>query len=170
MKLKKYLSKIIAFSMGLCIMSAGSGAYADSTINLTAEANNEGNYVSLKWNAPDSQNNYSYMLYCNNSLDSEYQSIPAKSTVKVLNVYPVYGNNVKGWMENPNSESENGYGKGLITVDEVNIDTFNSNPYAYLKDSNGDWKYDVVYEGAWDWNNYRDFSAQAATAMREFQL
>lgn len=168
MKLKKYLSKIIAFSMGLCIMSAGSGAYADSTINLTAEANNEGNYVSLKWNAPDSQNNYSYMLYCNNSLDSEYQSIPAKSTVKVLNVYPVYGNNVKGWMENPNSESENGYGKGLITVDEVNIDTFNSNPYAYLKDSNGDWKYDVVYEGAWDWNNYRDFSAQAATAMREF--
>ena len=43
MKIRKYLSKVIAFSMGLCMFAGSSSAYADSSMNLAAEANNEGN-------------------------------------------------------------------------------------------------------------------------------
>ena len=147
MKIRKYLSKVIAFSMGLCMFAGSSSAYADSSMNLAAEANNEGNYVSLKWNAPDSSNRYSYMIYSKEASEDEFQSIPSKCNVKVLNIYPNKGNNLKSWMESPNSESENGYGKGLISVDEVSMNNFNSNPASYLKDSNGNWKYDVIYQG-----------------------
>ena len=104
MKLRKCLSKIIAFSMGLCMIAGANTAYADSLVNLTAESNNEGNYVSLKWNAPDENGRYSYMIYSKESNEEYFQSIPSKCNVKVLNIYPGVGNNVKKWMENPNSE------------------------------------------------------------------
>ena len=168
MKLRKCLSKIIAFSMGLCMIAGSGTVYADSEMNLSAEANNEGNYVSLKWNAPDSSNRYSYMIYSKESNESEFQSIPAKASVRVLNVYPNVGNNLKKWMENPNSESSNGYGKGLISVDEVTIDSFNGNPDIYMKDSEGNWKYDVVYFGGWDSNNKKDISSSAKNSVEEF--
>ncbi|MDS0527621.1 hypothetical protein NNC19_18175 [Clostridium sp. SHJSY1] len=130
------------------------------TLNITP--NNEGNYVSLNWTKPDSTQNYSYMIYSKKSTDSLFQSIPAKNNVKVLNVYPGKGNNLKTWMET------NGYGKGLISVDEVDIDTFNSSPDSYLKDVTGNWKYDVIYEGAWDSNNNKDFSENAEKTIEQF--
>ena len=78
------------------------------------------------------------------------------------------GNNLKGWMENANSESANGYGKGLISVDEVDIDEFNANPALYLKDSSGNWKYDVIYFGAWDGNNSKNFNDTAIPYIESF--
>ena len=48
MKLKKYLSKIIALSMGLCMITGYGGVYADSAINLEVTPNNAENYISLK--------------------------------------------------------------------------------------------------------------------------
>ncbi len=68
-------------------------------------------------------------------------------SVKVLNIYPTGGaNKLKSWMENQ------GYGKGIIHVDEVYAGNFNSNPNGYLKDSNGNYKYDVIVFGFWDMN------------------
>lgn len=62
----------------------------------------------------------------------------------------------------------NGYGKGIINVDSVYIDTFNANPYGYLKDSNGNWRYDVLLFGTWDCNNHKDISDSAYNAVSQF--
>ena len=82
-------------------------------------------------------------------------------TVRVLNVYPNVGNQLKGWMQN--------YGLGLITVDEVPITSFNANPNRYLME-NGLYKYDVIMFGSWDTNNDYDLSWAAAQATEQFIL
>ena len=111
---------------------------------------------------------YTYTVYGKGQNEDVYQSIPSKTNVKVLNIYPSKGNNLKGWMENANSESANGYGKGLISVDGVDIEAFNSNPTGNLKDSNGNWKYDVIMFGCWDNNNYKDLTANSASFVETF--
>ncbi|MBE0069875.1 Ig domain-containing protein [Thermoanaerobacterium thermosaccharolyticum] len=300
--------------------------YASSSLTLTATPNSQGNYIHLQWNVPDNTQPYTYMLHMKKPGDSEFQTIPAKSQVKVLNVYPPsaytisfsgnwtrasgYGYNsqygyestnhtnnstsstsltvnmpssgtisfwymvssetnydfirfyidgqeklknsgnlgwqqvsfsvsagqhtftwsytkdisvssyndtayidnvsitgigtftfessdslqigvwqipnitftnwqgqtytlpksasLKMWMEQPNSDDPKGYGKGLISVDAVSITDFNNNPTAYLKNSNGSWKYDVIYFGAWDNNNGFDLSASAENMVETF--
>jgi len=301
-------------------------AYASSSLTLTATPNSQGNYIHLQWNVPDSTQPYTYMLYMKKPGDTSFQTIPAKSQVKVLNVYPPsaytvsfsgnwtrvsgYGYNsqygyestnhtnnstsstsltvnmpssgtisfwymvssetnydfihfyidgqeklknsgnlgwqqvsfsvsagqhtftwsytkdysvslyndtayidnvsitgigtftfesseslqigaqqipnitftnwqgqtytlpksasLKMWMEQPNSDDPKGYGKGLISVDAVSITDFNSNPSAYLKNSDGSWKYDVVYFGAWDSNNGFDIGTNALSLIESF--
>lgn len=50
---------------------------------------------------------------------------------------------LKKWVIN------NGYGKDKLIVNEVKISDFNANPNSYLYcDEDGNWNYDVVYEGA----------------------
>ena len=40
MKIRKYLSKLMALSIGLCMMTGYTPAYADSAINLNVTPNN----------------------------------------------------------------------------------------------------------------------------------
>ena len=138
----------------------------EKSLSITATPIEGENYVHLEWTNLGA--GYKYMVYSKGQNEAVYQSIPSKTNIRVLNIYPGKGNNLKGWMENPNSESANGYGKALIAVDEVNIDAFNANPMSYMKDANGSWKYDVIYEGAWDVNNSKDLSIQGLTTIKEF--
>ncbi|WP_143316560.1 hypothetical protein [Clostridium sp. HBUAS56017] len=167
MKNKKYLIKFLGSILLFITFFSSNIVYAvdQSTADissLSVEPNNAGNYISLNWTSPDKSNNYSYMIYSKRSTDPLYQSIPAKNNVKVLNIYPGKGNNLKTWMET------NKFGRNLISVDEVDIDIFNSNPESYLKDSNGNWKYDVIYEGAWDCNKKKDLSQNAEKVIEDF--
>ena len=80
--------------------------------------------------------------------------------IKVLNIYPPgFSNNVTEWMTS--------YGKGIIKVDKVDIDTFNANPDTYLRE-NGKWKYDELVFGFADCNGSRDLSENAATMVRKY--
>ena len=81
--------------------------------------------------------------------------------IKVLNVYPrtEHANKLKDWM--------NSYGKGLIQVTPVYIDTFNANPASYLG-TNGNWNYDEIVFGFYDCNNSKDLSATAAALVDEY--
>lgn len=113
-------------------------------------------------------------------------TISRAKSIKVLNIYPgeaggtyTFTNwkgitftlpmtaQVKKWMEEPNDESPKGYGQGLINVDCVDIDVFTNDPYTYLKDSSGNWKYDTVYLGAWDCNNNKNLNATGIAAIRD---
>jgi hypothetical protein len=186
-KLKRFL--IIPFlALSLLFASAVScGAVsASSTLTLTATPNPSGNYVALNWSNSDKSEPYSYMLYSKSANESTFQSIPAKSTVSVLNIYPDVAPSIsfvnwkgqnytlpqsaalKMWMETPNGNNPKGYGQGLISVDTVSISNFNLNPDSYLKNSNGTYKYDVLYFGAWDSNNNQDLSAAAETSTDFF--
>ena len=132
-------------------------------ITLTPNTNGYGS-VSLNWNSYNYTNkNFKVYKSSNGGRTYETIGIDYKSVreVKVLQVYPVYEavNQLKVWMEN------NGYGKGIIKVDSVYIDTFNANPYGYLKDSSGNWKYDVIFFGTWDSNGGKDLSRASRDAV-----
>lgn len=76
------------------------------------------------------------------------------------------------WMETPNADNPKGYGKGQISVDPVSILDFNANPNAYLKDANGNFKYDVLFFGASDGygsgDNTDDLTADSRLAVAAF--
>lgn len=118
--------------------------------------------------------------------------------VKVLNIYPQVNYNVeyhfkdgtksvmpksaamKIWMEG-GTMIENGIayqfdnygrdivsGKQLIKVDSVTYGDYNNNPNHYLKDGDGNYKYDVIAFGTWDANNWIDLTQESANAAADF--
>jgi hypothetical protein len=172
----------------------GITASAVTTLTLSASPDPSGNYIALNWTNSDKSQPYSYMLYSKSSVESSFQSIPDKDHVKVLNVYPdntsgkwpvtgtiTFTSAVDGktytlpasasekmWMEAANSDSPNGYGKGLISTDAVSITAFNANPNGYLKKADGTYQYDVVYFGAWDGNSGQDLTQAAENDVAAF--
>jgi len=172
----------------------GMSSAAAPVMTLTAVPNNTGNYISLAWTNSDRSQPYSYMLFSKSSVESSFQSIPSKNSVRVLNVYPdnttgtwaVSGTvsftsmldgriytlprsaSLKMWMEAANADSANGYGKGLISVDAVGLSSFNSNPNGYLKNTDGSYKYDVVFFGAWDGNSNEDLTSYSEPYVEAF--
>ena len=114
-------------------------------------------------------------------------TINRATSIRVLNIYPGttgetftftnFNNDtytmpvtaqVKRWMEEPNDESPKGYGQGLVEVNAVDINDFNIDPYKYLKDINGNWKYDVIYLGAWDCNNELYYNTAAMKSIESW--
>lgn len=152
----KKIILILAFALTLCIC-ADKGkliANASELFTLTATPNGDENYVKLEWTSPDTEDEYTYMIYQKNANDTSdnYQTIPAKDVVKVLQIYP-YTNQLVGWV--------NAYGQGKITCDSMHIDTFNSNPSVI-------WGYDVIVFGFWDSNNGKDISNAGLTAVKQY--
>jgi len=181
-----FLVPLLAAGILLSGASPAFAASAASVLSLTATPNPSGNYVALSWTNSDKSQPYSYMLYSKSAHESTFQSIPAKDSAKVLNIYPVVAPTVsfttwqgesyslpksaslKMWMETPNGYDSKGYGKGLISVDTVSISDFNANPDAYLKNVDGSYKYDVLYFGAWDAFASQDLSAAAESKTDAF--
>ncbi|MFT8889391.1 MAG: DUF5057 domain-containing protein [Ethanoligenens sp.] len=177
---------VLACFLAISFVLPAATVSAAAALSLSAAPNPSGNYVALNWTNSDKSQPYSYMLYSKSSHESTFQSIPAKSSVKVLNIYPDVSPAVsfttwagqsytlpksaslKMWMETPNEYDAKGYGKGLISVDTVSITSFNANPNAYLKNASGSYQYDVLYFGAWDAFNGQDLSAAAESATDAF--
>ena len=188
-KMKSNKIATVALLLGLTVLCNKPVMAASTSVTLSATPNPSGNYVSLNWTNSDKSQPYSYMLYSKSAHESSFQSIPAKDHVKVLNIYPdafdtsvcpniTFKSSLDGktytlkssaaikmWMEQANSTSSSGYGKGLISVTPVAISAFNSNPNAYLKNSDGSYKYDVAFIGAWDANMNQDMNNSAETAI-----
>lgn len=189
-KSKKVFSLITAISLLLPSIFIPLSVSAASSVNLTSTVAPNGEYVRLNWNVPDTSQKYTYQVFQKKPSDSVFQTIPAKESVRVLNVYPNAGDNInfttykgenltlprsaslKMWMEAPNTENSKGYGKGLISVDPVDLVAFGNNPNNYLKNVDGSWKYDAVFFGSWDCNgscnNQGDFSTAARDALIPF--
>ena len=123
--------------------------------------------VSLDWNGYDYEDK-NFKVY--KSTDGvHYETVGIDYTlvdeVRCLQIYPDVGagdGQLITWMET------HGYGKDIIKVDEVGIDDFNANPNGYLKKSNGDWKYDVIFFGTWDCNGGKDISESARIAVESY--
>lgn len=181
-----FLAPLLAAGILLSGASPAFAASAASVLLLTATPNPSGNYGALNWTNNDKSQPYSYMLYSKSAHESTFQSIPAKESAKVLNIYPVVTPTVsfttwngksytlpksaslKMWMETPNEYDSKGYGKGLISVDTVSISDFNANPDAYLKNTDGTYKYDVLYFGAWDAFASQDLTTAAESKTDAF--
>ncbi|WP_283608491.1 DUF5057 domain-containing protein [Faecalispora anaeroviscerum] len=186
-KIKRlFFISVLTMAMLLSVSTNSVSALATPSMTLTVVPNPSGNYVALNWNNIDRSQPYNYMLYSKSSLESTFQSIPAKNTVRVLNIFPDVTPTVsfktwkgesctlpksaslKMWMETPNEYNAKGYGEGLISVDAVSISLFNVTPDSYLKNQDGTYKYDVLYFGAWDANNFQDLSNTAQIKVDTF--
>ncbi|MBP1042783.1 hypothetical protein I6N95_17330 [Vagococcus sp. BWB3-3] len=130
------------------------------------------NYAKLDWDAVSGLSNMGYQLY--QSEDGENWSLRSLNygkSIKVLNIYPNVSL-LKGWIESVSNDSpeimKDQNGNNLISVDEVSYASYNANPNAYLKDSSGNYQYDVLMFGTWDSNNMKDLTSLAIAETEKF--
>ena len=135
-----------------------------SHYNEVADSNGYGpNYVPLTWTNSNKNAKFFYKLFQKEVSKSEWAQVSTNygKPVNVLNVYPGVGNNLKSWMQK--------YGLGLINVDEVTLSSYNNNPESYLKNTEtGEYKYDVIMFGSWDYNNGQDLSQKGKEETENF--
>ena len=76
---------------------------------------------------------------------------------------------LKRWMQEPVPGYPKGYGKGLFSIDAIEMSEFLGNPSSKLKDSNGEWKYDILVYGICDENGANaDLTQEAKVLTEEF--
>lgn len=157
---------------------------------LKVEGKNLENMVRLDWSMGDIKDK-TFKVYQKKPGSDNFQSISstnfeASKQVTVLNIHPNVGDKItfttwdgetltlpksaslKQWMEEPNSESPKGYGKGIIEVIPVTQEKFNENPELYLKDSQDNWKINVVMVGTWDDNYRQTFNELGLNWIKKF--
>lgn len=141
----------------------------DLILNSEIDSEKE-NMVNLSWNDISSEaESYSYQLFRKSDGASwEPRSIwNEEESIDVLNVYPLSPYLVD-WMNNTISDTELPAGMGIFNVDSVHISTFNSDPYSYLVDENGSWKYDVIFFGSSDSNSGYDLNELSTEALQKY--
>lgn len=131
--------------------------------------------VDLAWN--DISNSYEQYGYRLLRSSDDKKTWETRSTwndnqqVKVLNIYPNYNskNYLQDWMNKTGDASTNEpISKNLFLIDGVLIDDYNNNPDMYLKDENGEYKYDVLMFGSYDSNGFKDLSVLSSKATHDF--
>lgn len=122
------------------------------------------NKVILDWN--DIKDVSYYKVYQKKNGIGDFQVMSSNNyakgkKVKVLNIYPT--NSVKDTFKNWINES----GQDLIDVDVVSNSNFNNNSDFYLKDENGDYKYDVIACGFDNINSSTALPEKSVLAINE---
>lgn len=134
---------------------------------ITATPDNSGyGSVMVDWQTYDYRNKNFKVYRQSNGTDYESVGIDYTSitNLRLLQVYPadIVKNQMYDWMVTQ------GYGRGIIKPDQVQIENFSANPEYYMQNSNGTWKYDVILFGTCDANNYKDISESAYNLVDEF--
>ncbi len=141
------------------------------------EKSEDGSYVDMKWNNISTEHEqYNYQLYRREEGKGwEKRPIWNESDhIRVLNVYPAgssgkgYGSIFEEWMKEPLENEDTPAGKDIFDIGTVYINDFNNAPETYMLNSDGSWKYDVVYFGAWDCNDHKDLSDASYKVMQDF--
>ncbi len=136
------------------------------------DAGNGKNNLSFDWEpttAYGDEGKEQYFLVRKNLETGEWdlRGNYANMDIRVLNVYPDVPDSagLKSWVEGL-KEIKPSIG---ITVDPVDITSFNESPDTYLyKDKFGLYNYDVVVFGFWDSNNGLDLSTKARNVIETF--
>ena len=122
------------------------------------------NMIRLDWST-NAVPGMTYMVHKSPYGEGAFQTIPLKTDIKVLNVYPDIADSdkLKEWMDaygNPPGYS--------MIVDKIGISDFNVNYSSLIKDTEDSYKYDVLFFGSWDGNNGLDLSIGAKTEVDHF--
>ncbi len=129
--------------------------------------------VLLEWNDISGElYRYGYRIYRQTG-EGEWEtrsSWDGGEKVRVLNIYPCPAaqNYLGSWMTTTVSGEDTPAGKGLFLIDTVLIDDYNRNPEQYLSDEEGNYKYDVLFFGAYDSNAFKDLNEQSYAATLKF--
>ncbi len=94
-------------------------------------------------------------------------NLSSNEEIKVLNIFPdISGSDrLATWMSDLNSTYPDTIN---MSVNKVNISTFNSNPSNYIKKVGDAYNYDVVVFGFWDSNYRKDLNATSSAVVQEF--
>lgn len=169
--IKLILRACIILLVALCLMVKVS---ADQQFDITLTPSSDGYgqmYIEWKSQGYDYQDKYFKVFRQPDGQNFQQTQIDYTQikSVKCLQVYPKdeVNGRLKEWIQ------DSGYGNGnnqtqIISVDSISIQEFNNNPQAYLQDSQGNWKYDVIFFGTWDQNNGNDLQAQAQNWVEQF--
>ena len=141
--------------------------FAEARLSITATPIAGENYMQLDWTNLGA--GYTYTVYAKGQDEEIYQSIPTKSSVTVLNIYPdsvapysipvtntglsgtakdLEGKSIpdsgilKTWLEKENIND--------VKIEAISLTSFNNNPSKYLNKANGKWNYDCVFYGMWN--------------------
>ncbi|WP_206911660.1 hypothetical protein IGL98_002843 [Enterococcus sp. DIV0840] len=131
--------------------------------------NDKKSYAYLEWDSVSDLSKSGYQLHQSEDGNTwNVRSLNYGKSIKVLNIYPdIAGSNtLKSWMDGLNLK--NSSGEKLINVDSENQKSFVNNPNLYLKNKQGEYQYDVIMFGSWDYNNHLDISLAAKNATQEF--
>ncbi|MFC0232955.1 hypothetical protein ACFFIF_03010 [Vagococcus entomophilus] len=127
------------------------------------------NYARLNWEKISNLSSGGYTLY----QSEDGKNWAAKSTnygkaIRVLNVYPntARSNTLKSWMDALGLKDNQN--QNLIQVTPIALSNFNRNPDAYLKDSQGNFQYDVIMFGSWDSNNGLDLTSNSVNSLTHY--
>ncbi|MCL2247158.1 MAG: hypothetical protein FWC10_08645, partial [Lentimicrobiaceae bacterium] len=149
-----HIPKLNCFVGGKCLDLYATGISSEGCISL-----------EWQWLPPKPTGSYGFTLYQWDTVLGDWQTASTNydKTIKVLNVYPdIAGSNtLKTWMDDPT------VGLGKILVTPITITNFNANPEFYLK-SGGEYIYDAIMFGSWDWNSNKDLIPMSAAAVRDF--
>ncbi|MGX7150733.1 hypothetical protein [Enterococcus ureasiticus] len=117
------------------------------------------NFAALEWDKVNGLNQSGYQLYqSEDGITWNNRSMKYGKSIRVLNIYPEEpkSNTLKEWMDGLALQAKDG--SNLIQVTAVKISEYNANPNVYLKNSQGEYQYDVLMFGSWDHNNRKDLS------------
>ncbi|MCL2510783.1 MAG: hypothetical protein FWF09_01895, partial [Bacteroidales bacterium] len=125
--------------------------------------------LEWEWIPPPPTGTYGFTLYQWDETLGDWQTASTNydKTIYVLNVYPdlLASNTLKTWMDDP------AIGLGKIIVTPVTITEFNANPDLYLKNGSGEYIYDAIMFGSWDYYGDapgKDLNSTSALAIRTF--
>lgn len=151
--MKKNKRALGGFLVGMMVMGIfPCNIFANDTFKLQVQSIPAEDCIRLNWNKPDNTQEYSYMIHQKRPENSEFQTIQAKATVKVLEIYP-YISVLKDWTT--------AHGQEKIMTNSITIESFNNNPSQI-------WEYDVIVFGFSDSNSSKDITAQGAKEVRIF--
>lgn len=92
MRLKRKLLLKVLCSIFTCCLIINSSVFsvkAEEDNNWLHEPEEKiGNSLNLSWETPDSNKYYEYRVFLKHESDVKFKSVPSKSSVKVLNIYP----------------------------------------------------------------------------------
>ncbi len=170
---KRFLSFIIVLSLILSYIPTNI-VFASAGFGLKLieenEAGNGKRNVKLDWDEVSFKDVNTQYYVARKNLETgqwELRGNYASEKVRVLNIYPDLSGStgLKTWMEDLSSQEET----VNISVNQVSISSFNSNPTKYLvKNADGTYNYDVVVFGFWDSFNGKDISTAGSNAIQSF--
>ncbi|MFD2306748.1 MucBP domain-containing protein [Enterococcus termitis] len=126
-------------------------------------------YASLEWGEVSGLKQSGYQLFqSEDGTTWNVRSMNYGKTINVLNVYPDRqdAQTLKEWMDSLNLEDSKG--NQLIQVSYVSQTDLALNPNKYMKNAKGDYIYDVMMFGSWDYNNHKDISVSVKNATQEY--
>ncbi|MGG5315228.1 hypothetical protein [Enterococcus sp. AZ072] len=131
------------------------------------DSTDQKSYAELDWADIPDLSSEGYRIYqSEDGTNWDLRSARYGQQIEVLNIFPdspeIYETMIQEWMHDPD------IGKGLINVTPISMSNFNDNPDSYLRDAQGEYRYDVIFVGTANANNNVSFNETAVDRLIEF--